>query len=77
MKKGPTEFVGMEVTLVDGTKIFVPPHLEIKTFIENYLNEPKIRLLNPLTNKEKEARFGVQIEELTLNKIIEKYGNIY
>lgn len=35
----------------------------------------KIKYLNPMTDKQKEAAFGVSIEELTPSEIIEKYGD--
>lgn len=36
--------------------------------------EPKIRRLDPMGDKEKELTFGTNIEYLTLEQILERYG---
>lgn len=36
--------------------------------------EPKIRRLDPMGDKEKELTFGTNIEYLTLEQILEMYG---
>lgn len=40
------------------------------------MKKPKIKYLDPLTDKQKEVFFGVKIEHLTPKEIFEKYGNI-
>ena len=40
------------------------------------MEELNIKYPDPLTDKQKEAIFGVKIEHLTPKEIIEKYGDI-
>lgn len=40
------------------------------------MEELNIKYLDPLTDKQKEAIFGVKIERLTPKEILEKYGDM-
>jgi|694.fasta_scaffold31260_15 hypothetical protein len=40
------------------------------------MEDIKLKYLDPLTDKQKEAIFGVKIEHLTPKEILEKYGDI-